>query len=96
MPIRQNDGEELIKERSRGADAERILADPLVIEVLGTMEARVFDGIKDCPIRDDEGLKNLRLLLKVIEDFRQNFRTIIETGKMADIQIRQDEKVTLE
>lgn len=93
--MRENEDAELESEVRRGQEAERLLNSPILQEALTKMEEGVIQGFKQCPLRDDEGLKNLRVMLKVIDDFKHRLKTVLETGKLAKIQVTEGEQQIL-
>lgn len=59
-----------------------------------------FDMVRDAivkqwessPIRDKEGQNELRLMRKLLNDLEANIKTVIDTGKMAKIQVERERK----
>lgn len=73
----------------RAQKAERILTDPLFSESFENTRQAIFAKIEQTPIRDDEGLKHLRLCLKLLQDVRANLVSILNDGKVAEFEIEQ-------
>ncbi|OQB42201.1 MAG: hypothetical protein BWY09_00470 [Candidatus Hydrogenedentes bacterium ADurb.Bin179] len=83
----------LIDESSRGFEARKMLENPLFVECLATMRDSITAKWRSAPIRDREGMHELKLMDKILTDFETYFRTLAETGKMADIQLEQEQKL---
>ena len=77
------------EERDRGARAQAILRDPLVVEALETLEKQSISAWKASPNRDEEGRERIYLLMKSLEVFKAHLVSVVETGKLADKQLSQ-------
>ena len=55
---------------TRANAAQRILADPLVVEALATIERDVIECFYACPVRDDEGRRILQRDLQLARQFK--------------------------
>lgn len=77
----------------RAQKVERILTDPLFIEAFENTRQAIFQKIENTPIRDAEGLANLRLSLKLLNDVRANLTHALNDGKIE--QFRLEEKKRL-
>jgi hypothetical protein len=77
----------------RAQKAERILTDPLFAEAFENTRQAIFHKIEQTPIRDAEGLANLRLSLKLLQDVRANLTQMLNDGKIE--QYRLEEKKRL-
>tara|TARA_R100000995_G_scaffold48357_1_gene23152 strand:+ start:6460 stop:6720 length:261 start_codon:yes stop_codon:yes gene_type:complete len=75
------------EERDRGARAQAILKDPLVVEALETLEQQYIDAWKTSPNRDEEGRERIYLLMKSLEVFKGHLISVVETGKLADREL---------
>lgn len=73
----------------RATKAERLINDPLFAEAFENTRQAIFHKIEQTPIRDDEGLKHLRLCLKLLQDVRANLVSILNDGKVAEFEIEQ-------
>lgn len=80
----------LIKESERGARARAIFEDSMVQEALAAMDAGIVEAWKKSPIRDGEGQMQLRLLAKLLHDFKSYFLDAMSTGKMANVQLEHE------
>lgn len=80
-------------ESVRGHEANQILEHPLFREAIDTMRQAIIDKWRAAPIRDREGMHELKLMDKLLSDLEGYFKHIAETGKMAEIQLEQARKV---
>ena len=78
----------LADESRRGGDARRIMQDPLVVEVLQSMEEALVNAFESCPLRDTEGLVGIRYQMSALRGFKKNMQSMMETGFMADLEIK--------
>lgn len=63
-------------------DAERLLADPLLVGAFGTIEARVIDAMRRVPIGDTQAQQSLILTLQSVQAVRGYLQEIVTTGKL--------------
>ncbi len=84
----------LKEDATRGEKAQRLLDDPIVVEAFDLLRAAIFRQMEQCPMRDEDGLRQLKMMLKLSNDLRRNFEEIIRTGKLAELQIEQEYKPT--
>lgn len=80
-------------ESSRGHDARQLLDNPLYQECVQSLREAIISKWRSTPIRDREGAHELKLMDKLLSDIEQYFKTIAETGKIADIQIERERKM---
>lgn len=78
----------LRKEVQRGADAQALLDNPLMLEAIQAYEDEITNLWKTSPLRDVEGREKLRLMLEASSKFRAYMVTTVETGKLATAQIK--------
>lgn len=78
---------------AKAEKADRILQDPLFIEAFENTRQAIFAQIERTPIRDDEGLKHLRLCLKLLTDVRANLVAVLNDGKVEEFRIEQNKNV---
>lgn len=79
----------------RAQKAERILNDPIFIEAFENTRQAIFQKIEATPIRDDEGLKHLRLSLKLLSDVRANLTAVLNDGKVEEFRIEEQKRFKL-
>jgi hypothetical protein len=76
----------------RAQKAERILNDPEFIAAFDATRQAIFDQIERTPIRDDEGLKHLRICLKLLADVKANIVAVLNDGKIEEFRIEQQKR----
>ena len=63
---------------------------PLLKEAFSALEAGVIDGLKRCKIGDRDTQHELTLTLQLIGNLQSHFHEIMETGKLARIQLERE------
>lgn len=81
---------ELSEEQQRGEQARMLLENPIYIETLQAVRNGIIQAWESAPIRDKEGANELKLMLKLLGDVQRNIETVMQTGKMATIQIERE------
>lgn len=76
----------------RGSRVERLLKDPEFDAAFQNTRQAIFEKIEQTPIRDVEGLTQLRLCLKLLGDVRANLEHAVRDGKVAAYNIEQAKK----
>lgn len=80
------------------SEGERIARAERVLKILNDSEFKaafdntklaIFQKIEQTPIRDLEGLSNLRLCLKLLNDVRANLEQTLNDGKVAEFNVEQ-------
>lgn len=74
---------------ARGERARLILAEPLFIEAFEALERELTDAWANSPARDVDGRETLWLSLKLTKQVRQHLISVMETGKLAEIQLER-------
>lgn len=74
---------------ARGERARLLLAEPLFIEAFETLEQELTDAWANSPARDADGRETLWLSLKLTRQIRQHVISVMETGKMAEMQLER-------
>lgn len=83
---------DLQRDIDRAGHAERLLQDDLLKEAVEAIRKEVFQAWIDCPARDKEGKEALWQLAKTTDKFEQLLRGYIESGKLAQANLRTFEK----
>lgn len=81
--------DELEKRERRAQEAERIWSSDIMREAREHIERALVKGFADTPLRDDEGLKRIRMLFEAHKAYESFFRAAIDDGKMARIEIKR-------
>ena len=76
----------------RAQKAERLLNDPEFTAAFDATRQAIFDQIERTPIRDDEGLKHLRICLKLLSDVKANIVAVLNDGKIEEFRIEQQKR----
>lgn len=82
------------KELRRGEQARQLLSNELYVETMGMVRQGIIDKWISCPLRDIEGQHELKLMLKLLDNLTGHIKTTLDTGKMAEIQLQSDNRVT--
>ena len=77
-------------EVERGAQAERILKNPLVRDALELIESKVIEKWKTSPLADDKTQTMLRMQMHAIQLFRTYFEDAVQTGQLAATELDKD------
>lgn len=77
----------------RAEKAQRILTDPIFVEAFENTRQAIFQKIEQTPIRDDEGLKHLRLSLKLLQDVRANLTAVLNDGKIEEYRLEEKKRL---
>ncbi len=80
----------LYKELEQGAKAKSMQESEIYQQVVTGIRQGIFDKWRESPIRDKEGQHELKLMLKILDDFERNVAEIADTGKLAEIQIERE------
>ena len=78
---------DLLVEQDRGARAAGILREPLVVEAFEELRKTYVDGWSGSDPSDTDFREQCFHLLKALEAFEQHFQSVVETGKMASVQL---------
>lgn len=79
---------ELEQEVSRGNLAKAVLDNPIYQEAFSQLREQILQEWVDSPIRDQEGREKLWTSLKLLEKTKANLEQVMETGKLARLQIQ--------
>ena len=83
---------ELKDEVRRGEQARSLLENPLYIEAKEIVRQGIIDKWIECPVRDLEGQHSLKLMLKLYSDMVGYVEQVLQTGKLASIQLESEER----
>lgn len=84
----------MTEELRRGEQARLLLQNELYTDAVEKVRQGIVDKWISCPIRDREGAHELKLMLKCLDEVTGFIKTAMETGKMAQIQLEQERKLT--
>lgn len=78
------------KEVERGLIAQSLLENPIYVESVQAVRDAIITQWENSPIRDKEGQHELKLMLKLLGDLQHNIKTVMDTGKLAKVQIERE------
>lgn len=78
------------EELRRGDMARQIIENPIYSEAWQSVRDGIIWAWESAPIRDKEGQNELKLMLKLLTDVKRNVETVMQTGKLAKIQIERE------
>lgn len=81
----------LTEESARGAQARAILEHDLFKEAVEKTQQDIFDKFASLDPADTEGMKIQRLRLKCLADVTRQLQTVMETGRLADEQMKHEQ-----
>lgn len=81
-------------ELRRGEQARQLLNNELYQDALAQVKQAIIDKWISAPMRDLEGQHELKLMLKLLGDLTGYIQTTLETGKMAQIQLESERRMT--
>lgn len=82
----------LNEEIERGVQAMGVLDEPIFREAVNTLRARYAEEWEATPARDTEGREQLWKLMKSLSAVEGHLKIVMETGKLARIQIQQESR----
>lgn len=74
----------------RGIKADALLNDPILSEAFAGVREAILRQIEQAPIRDRDGVHELKLMLKLLADVRANLNKAVQDGKLAEATIKRD------
>lgn len=83
------DEHKLLREQDRGARAERLLSDPLVVEAFAAIRADCDELFRTSKPTDDETRRIARLKLAAVDQVEEMFKHHLNTGKLAKTQLER-------
>lgn len=76
----------------RGTKADALLTDPDLSAAFDSVRQAILDKIEQAPLRDADGVHQLRLMLKLLRDVRANLETAVRDGKMAAHKLKIEQE----
>jgi hypothetical protein len=77
---------------NRAAKAQALLNDPELTAAFDSVRIALLQRIEAAPIRDREGVHELKLQLKLLADVRANLQAVVNTGKVIEHRISMLER----
>lgn len=82
----------LNKDLERGARADRLLKDEVLVKAFSDVEAAIIERWKACPIKDRESAHEYKLMQKLLNDVRANLEQAVADGKIAATELKRQEE----
>lgn len=82
----------LTQQRARGLKAQRLLDDPLLIEILAEIDKEIVDGWKTSRSEERDRREEIYYLQRAVETLRERLRGRVFTGKQAHKQLEEIER----
>lgn len=76
----------------RAAKAQALLNDDELNAAFAAVRETLLARIEECPIRDRDGVHELKLQLKLLNDVRANLQSVVNTGKVIEYRISMLER----
>ena len=83
---------ELRKESNEGEEAKRILDSEVFKDAMQTLSDGYMSEWVNSEVVDQERREVVYMKLRILADFVNELQTVLQTGQMADEQIRQEDK----
>jgi hypothetical protein len=83
---------ELRKESSEGEEAKRILDSTVFKDTMQTLADGYQDQWMNSDVDDVKKRESVFVKLNILADFVNELQTVLQTGQMADEQLRQEDK----
>jgi hypothetical protein len=78
-----------LEEIKRGEQAEKILNNEVYKEAFASVKEHIIDAMQTSPLSDDVTHNRLVIALQVLNQIEKSMTDIMQTGKMAKIQVNQ-------
>jgi hypothetical protein len=86
---------QLLKELARSARAKTILEDPMVKESFEMLEKDLIEGLLSTAADDGVKREKIHMMLVYGRKWRNLFASMVETGKLAELQLDEKRKFRL-
>jgi len=74
----------------KGIKAEALLNDPVLIGAFDGVRDAILRQIEQAPMRDREGVHELKLMLKLLQDVKANLNKAAQDGKLSQAVVQRD------
>ena len=79
---------------AKGSRAREILENEVFKETFDQIEKEIIEQWTNSPARDEAGRQSLWLYLKVLQRVQTQLQTTMETGRLAQLELRHQESLT--
>lgn len=76
-------------EIDRGAAAQRLMSDPIMVEAFETVKKKLIEQLESADVRDQDMEREIVRTLQLLKQLQKHLTTVIETGKLAQRQKEQ-------
>lgn len=77
-----------LEEIKRGGEAEKILSNKVYQEAFNKVRDNIVDAMQNSPLSDDVTHNRLVIALQTLTQIEKALTDIMQTGKMAQIQVK--------
>lgn len=77
---------------NRATKAQALLSDPELTEAFSAVRLSLLRRIEDCPIRDKDGVHEIKLMLKLLSDVLANLHSVVNNGKVIEYRLNMLER----
>ena len=77
-----------LEEIKRGGEAEKILSNEVYQEAFSKVRNHIVDAMQNSPLSDDVTHNRLVIALQTLTQIEKALKDIMQTGKMASIQVQ--------
>ena len=85
--------EQLESERLKGAEARQLLENKFLKEAFDAAEKSILDQMDEVNLRDVDMHTRLIMARKTVASVRRYIERVIETGQMAELQLKEPNRV---
>jgi hypothetical protein len=82
----------LERERAEGQEAKRIVESGIFNRAFNEIREDLIQGILNAPIRDTDGVHELKLMIHLADKLKARLEDTMLTGKMAELQLEREAK----
>ncbi len=83
----------LKSEVARAERANELMDDELMVEAFTLLNSKLTAEWSNSPVRDTEGRERIWLMQKLLKSVGDHLREIALTGKMASLQLQQEQTI---
>lgn len=83
----------LHEDAQKARQAKELIENEQFKACFNDIRAGIIEKWRSCPVRDIDGQHELKLMDKLLSEIEAYFKQIIETGKMAEIQLESEIKL---
>lgn len=85
----------LTEDVQQGYQAKQLLENEVYKRAMENIRSGIVEKWRSCPVRDIEGQHELKLMDKLLSDLEGYIKQVVDTGKMAEIQLENERRMQL-